>query len=110
MWIRAPFGNVICALESRRHPRSAQALIHHAAAVLLGSLLLSNITALWAQEASSSPGTLKKLSVEELLNIEVTSVSRRPEKLSDVASAIQVISAEDIRRSGATSLPEALRL
>src|SRR6185436_3308608 len=37
-------------------------------------------------------------------------VSRRPEKLSDVASAIQVITQEDIRRSGATSLPEALRL
>jgi len=44
------------------------------------------------------------------MNIEVTSVSRRPEKLSEAASAIQVITADDIRRSGATSLPEALRL
>jgi iron complex outermembrane receptor protein len=58
----------------------------------------------------SSPGALKKLSLEELMDIEVTSVSRRPEKLSDTASAIQVITQEDIRRSGATSLPEALRL
>jgi len=110
MWIRTPFGNVICAHESLRHPGSARDLIHAAVAVLLGSLLLSNTTTLWAQEVSSSPGALKRLSVEELLDIEVTSVSRRPEKLSDVASAIQVISAEDIRRSGATSLPEALRL
>lgn len=54
--------------------------------------------------------TLKKLSVEELMNIEVTSVSKRPEKLSETASAIQVITQEDIRRSGATSIPEALRL
>lgn len=53
---------------------------------------------------------LKKLSVEELMAIEVTSVSRRLEKLSEAASAIQVITGDDIRRSGATSIPEALRL
>ncbi len=53
---------------------------------------------------------LQNLSLEELMNIEVTSVSKRPEKLTEVASAIQVITAEDIRRSGATTLPEALRL
>ena len=52
----------------------------------------------------------KKLSLQELMDIEVTSVSRRPEKLSDTASAIQVITGDDIRRSGATSIPEALRL
>jgi len=59
---------------------------------------------------STSPATLKKLSLEELADIEVTSVSKHPEKLSQTPSAIQVISAEDIRRSGATSIPEALRL
>jgi iron complex outermembrane receptor protein len=53
---------------------------------------------------------LKKLSVEELMNIVVTSVSKSPEKLSEVASAIQVITSEDINRSTATRLPEALRL
>jgi iron complex outermembrane receptor protein len=53
---------------------------------------------------------LKKLSVEELMNVEVISVSKRPEKLSETASAIQVITAEDIRRSGASNIPEALRL
>src|SRR5256714_802731 len=60
--------------------------------------------------AVGTASQLKKLSLEELLNIEVTSVSRRPEKLSETASAIQVITQEDIHRSGATSLPEALRL
>lgn len=54
--------------------------------------------------------TLKQLSFDQLLEIEVTSVSLRPEKLSETASAIQVITAEDVRRSGATSIPEALRL
>ncbi len=53
---------------------------------------------------------LKEMSVEELMNIEVTSVSKRPEKLAEVASAIQVITQADIRRSAATTLPEVLRL
>lgn len=76
----------------------------------LAAALLSNTAALQAQDSPTSPHALKKLSVEELMDIEVTSVSRRAEKLSEAASAIQVITAEDIRRSGATSLPEALRL
>src|SRR6202042_759820 len=53
---------------------------------------------------------LKQLSLDELMNLKVTSVSKQPEKLLDAASAIQVITNEDIRRSGATSIPEALRL
>jgi iron complex outermembrane receptor protein len=53
---------------------------------------------------------LKRLTLEQLMDVEVTSVSRRPEKLSTTASAIQVITGEDIRRSGASSIPEALRL
>jgi iron complex outermembrane recepter protein len=62
------------------------------------------------EAAGPTPSELKKLSLEELMEVEVTSVSKRPEKLSEAASAIQVITGEDIRRSGATSIPEALRL
>src|SRR5882724_4406898 len=57
-----------------------------------------------------SPAELKRMSLEQLLNVEVTTVSRQPAKWFDTPSAIQVITQEDIRRSGATSLPEALRL
>jgi iron complex outermembrane receptor protein len=53
---------------------------------------------------------LKQLSLEELMKQQVTMVSRRPEKWFAAPSAVQVITGEDIRRSGATSLPEALRL
>ncbi|HKY26443.1 MAG TPA: TonB-dependent receptor [Pyrinomonadaceae bacterium] len=60
--------------------------------------------------AAPSPQSLKTLSIEELMDLEVTSVSRRPEKLSETAAAIQVITSEDIHRSGATTLPEVLRL
>jgi iron complex outermembrane recepter protein len=64
----------------------------------------------WADGAVSTIGELKQLNVEDLMNVEVTSVARHPEKLIQAASAIQVITQEDIRRSGATSIPEALRL
>jgi iron complex outermembrane recepter protein len=53
---------------------------------------------------------LKRMSVDELLNVEVTSVSRREEGLRNAAAAVAVITRDDLRRSGATTLPEALRL
>ncbi len=57
-----------------------------------------------------SPNALKKMTIDELMDLQVTSVSKRPEKLSEAASAIQLVTGEEIRRAGATSLPEALRL
>jgi iron complex outermembrane receptor protein len=63
---------------------------------------------LWA--ADTKLANLGDLSLEQLSNIEVTSVSRRAERLQDAAASIYVITADDIRRSGVTSLPDALRL
>jgi iron complex outermembrane receptor protein len=76
----------------------------------LGMVFLSDCVFAQTGQGLPAPRVLKKMSVEELMDIEVTSVSRRPEKLSETASAIQVITPEDIRRSGVTRLPEALRL
>ena len=53
---------------------------------------------------------LSRLSLEELSSLEITSVSKRAEPLSDAPTSVFVITADDIRRSGAASLPEALRL
>ncbi len=53
---------------------------------------------------------LTELSLEELMSLEVTSVSKKKQKLSESAAAIFVITQEDIRRSGVTSIPEALRM
>jgi iron complex outermembrane receptor protein len=50
------------------------------------------------------------LSVEDLLNTEVTSVSKKAQSLNDAPAAAFVITNEDIKRSGATSIPDALRL
>jgi iron complex outermembrane receptor protein len=82
----------------------------------LGTLLAVALLALGvaapgrAQEQIAAGSDLKSLSIEELMEIDVTSVSRRSEPLSRAAAAISVITAEDIRRSGINSLPEALRL
>jgi len=63
-----------------------------------------------AEDADGTANVLKKMSLEELMDLEVTSVSKRAERLVETASAIQVVTGEDIRRSGALSLPDALRL
>ncbi len=61
--------------------------------------------------ANTMPGTdIADMSIEELANIQITSVSKKPEPLARAAAAVYVITADDIRRSGAASLPEALRL
>jgi iron complex outermembrane receptor protein len=51
-----------------------------------------------------------QFSLEELKNVEIVSVSKKPEKISEVPAAVYVITQEDIRRSGATSIQEALRM
>src|SRR5437667_1131255 len=53
---------------------------------------------------------LAEASLEELMNIEVTTVSKREQKLAQAPAAIYVITQEDIRRSGMTSLPDLLRM
>jgi iron complex outermembrane receptor protein len=60
--------------------------------------------------ADNGPAALKSLSLEQLSQLEVTTVSKKPEKAFQTPAAIYVITGDDIRRSGATSLPEALRL
>jgi len=60
--------------------------------------------------ADAAASDLADMSLEQLGDIDVTSVSKRPERLSDAAAAVYVITHDEIMRSGATSLPEILRL
>ncbi len=62
------------------------------------------------QDLSIPAKDLTQYSLEDLMNIEITSATKAPQKLSDAAAAIFVIPQEDIRRSGVTSIPEALRM
>jgi len=69
--------------------------------------LLAMTTTVWAQKPGSD---LTEKSLEFLMDIEVTSVSKKEEKLFQTAAAVYVITQEEIRRSGLTSIPELLRL
>lgn len=64
----------------------------------------------WGQAQPSSPRDLTSTSIEDLMNVEVTSVSKKEQKLSMAAAAVFVITQEDIRRSGATNIPDLLRM
>jgi len=75
--------------------------------------LLALVTALLLATSAGSqenPRDLAEKSIEDLMNMEVTSVSKKEQKLSSVAAAIFVITQEDIRRSGATNIPDLLRM
>ncbi|HYM36604.1 MAG TPA: TonB-dependent receptor plug domain-containing protein, partial [Steroidobacteraceae bacterium] len=53
---------------------------------------------------------LADLSLEELINVQVSTVNKTSQRANDAAAAVFVITQDDIRRSGATSIPQALRL
>jgi len=55
-------------------------------------------------------GSYMDMSLEDLMDLTVTSMSKRAQSLQDTAAAVTVLTNEDIRRSGATSIPEALRM
>ncbi len=71
--------------------------------------LLSLGVELHAEDAATVDDFLD-LSLQDLLSMEVTSVSKRLQQIKDAAAAIFVITRDDIRRSGVTSIPEALRM
>ena len=77
-------------------------------------LLGSSGLVLFTQKAQAQEGggldDLLSLSIEDLRNVEVTSVSRKPENQFRAASAVTVLTDDDIKRSGATSIADALRL
>jgi iron complex outermembrane recepter protein len=81
----------------------------------LAGLMLLGTNGVWAADAASSSthsstNSVADLSLEDLVNLKVTSVSKKEEKLDDAAAAIFVLSNDDIRRSGATTVADALRL
>jgi iron complex outermembrane receptor protein len=74
------------------------------------SLVLSSIPAEGSEPAQQPSNPLKELTLEQLGNVEVTTVSKEPEEVWKTAAAVYVITNEDIHRSGATTIPDVLRL
>src|SRR5258708_37717310 len=80
-------------------------------ALLLGLTAIVQMTRAQATQSKQNPlESLKQLSLEQLGNVEVTSASKEPDQVWRTPAAIYVITQEDIRRSGASSIPEILRL
>lgn len=76
--------------------------------LLLCSLAAAGLLATGAEAAHLHQ--LKQMSLDELAATEISGASNRPENLHDTAAAVFLITADDIRRSGATTLPDLLRL
>lgn len=95
-------------MESVHQPHTVAYIPTYRRAILapLASLLL----ALPAYAEYADVREMADLSIEELANIQITSVSKKPEPLGSAAASVFVITADDIRRSGANTIPEALRL
>ncbi len=75
--------------------------------VLLAVVLLSLPA---AADFETEETDLGSLSIEDLMELEVTSVSKHAQPLSEAAAAVYVLTGEEIRRSGMTTIPEALRM
>lgn len=93
-------------LEKKWHRRSVRWTALIATVPLLAPILVS----MPAHAKTSLISDLASMSIEDLARIPIISASKKPERLADAAASVFVITAEDIRRSGANSLPEALRL
>ncbi len=89
----------LCLIPKRLFPTRSFLL------ALLSTLIMVNN--LWAADTALD---YMELSLEELINIEVVSASKKAQRLSDTDAAVYVITQEDLKRSGITNIPEALRM
>ncbi|MGA6982575.1 MAG: TonB-dependent receptor [Candidatus Sulfotelmatobacter sp.] len=90
------------------HPSTRQCGFGTRSTTILLALILTGAAVIAQTQDSENP--LKHLSLEELGSVKVTTASKEPEEVWNTASAIYVITHDDIERSGSTSIPEALRL
>jgi len=95
------------ALSWKQSPAS-RARRHSAALAWMMAGLLAAGTA-QASHTKGLPDDLTDMSLEALMDIEITSVLKRPQKKSEAAAAVFVIKQEDLRRWGVTNIPDALR-
>ena len=81
----------------------------HAVRLILVLLLSGNLSVPGLAQ-NSTPSDLTQVSLEDLMNMQVTSVSKKGQNLKKTGAAVFVINQEDIRRSGVTNIPDLLRM
>lgn len=82
----------------------------HLARSVIALVLLGGARALANETAQPDSQDLKRLSIEELMNVDVTLTSRRAEPIATTPAAVSVLTTDEIRRAGVTSLPAAVAL
>jgi len=102
----------VCAVVGRGSVKRMQMRVVHVAVLLLvaGCDTARGQAPPAAQAQPTQGGDLTQVSLENLMNMEVTSVSKKEQKLSQVAAEIFVVMQDDIRRSGAANIPDLLRM
>lgn len=95
---------------SQRYTHGHSGLQFVRVALLAFSLCSTHVPARELYPDEETISHLKQLSLEDLANIQVTSVGKKAEKLAEAPAAIYVITGEELRRSGATTIPDAFRL
>ena len=93
--------------ESHRGPCWRSVLFNR---ILILLIMVIPAWGAWAASDDSDPEVLSGLSIEELMDVPVVSTSKKQVRLAETTAAVYVITADDIRRFGFTSVPEALRL
>ena len=92
--------------SSAVHSRREALLVQAAAWLVFFAVLPIDLS---AQSADQPKQSLKTLSIEELIEVDVSLPLGRQERVMDAPAAVGILTSEDLRRSGAVSLPEALR-
>lgn len=105
-----PTGTILNKIAKAKYymSRILHRLKYATAALIFFNILITDFTS--EANAAMNDDPLMSMSMESLMNLEVTTVTKRKQNLRNSASAIYVIKQKDIRRSGATSLPEVLTL
>ncbi len=101
---------MITTLHRKFPPQNSRRLLMAAKLLAFVLSLVGLVQKSWASATQTNNDDLKQLSLEQLANVEVISASKEPVAVARTPAAIYVLTSEDIRRSGATSIPEALRL
>jgi iron complex outermembrane receptor protein len=78
--------------------------------ILVTIAIMASCITLALPAPATAGSSVLDLSLEELLQVKVTSPSKKAQPLEDVAAAVYVLTSEDLRRGGATSIPDALRM
>jgi len=96
-------------LNMLSHSKHKIGLAKRAGRVFLASFLSTLLAGSTVAQNPRTVPDVTAMSMEDLMDMKVTSVSKRTQKVADAAAAVFVLTQEDVRRSGATNIPEALR-